>query len=484
MPGPGNCLLVIAEQASLRAAIARLVLPLGYRVEIASSEKRVRQLLSEGQFAGAITAPARLGAPESAFLRELQSAMPRLVILAASTSDAKRLAVSFPKSLVLTAEPLKHEKLLAFLSEPVPQISLSDPAPEYLQFVGYTLDVTGRIFRNAEQQAVPLTRGEFALLVAFARHCGRVLSRHQLRNAMDGGTADSYDRSIDMLVARLRRKIEPDPTKPQFIVTVPGVGYKFTPHVRHSQSTAVPPAGTVEVLGAGEMQRAERRQVTVLSCQLLGFTALAAKTDPEDLDSALGPIYAACAAVIARFGGTVMRTLADNVLAYFGYPKAHENDAANAVRAALELSRTIGEIEAASIGNFRARFGIATGLMLVGELKSIGARDVGGLGEALNLALNLQKAAPAGGVVISASTRTLIGQLFRCLKLAPIELEEGSKPASAWHVVEETAGNTSLRSAAPRGHAELRRPRGRDRTATAMLVKGARRLGAGRGADR
>ena len=131
-----------------------------------------------------------------------------------------------------------------------------------------------------------------------------VLSRHQLRNAMDGGGAESYDRSIDMLVARLRRKVEPDPTKPQFILTVPGVGYKFIPHVRCGQpATGAPPASrdTGQVPGAGEVPRSERRQVTVLSCQIIGFAALAAKLDPEDLDRAIGPVYAACAAVIYPF---------------------------------------------------------------------------------------------------------------------------------------------------------------------------------------
>lgn len=430
---------MIAEQAPLRAAIARLVLPRGYRVEIASSEKRARQLLSEGRFGGAITAPARLSAPESTFLRELQGAVPRLVILAANTNDAKRLAVSFPKSLVLTAEPLKHQKLLSFLSEPIPQTSDSAVAPEHWQFAGCILDVTGRMFHNAKQQEVPLTRGEFALLVAFVRHCGRVLSRHQLRNAMDGGTADSYDRSVDMLVARLRRKIEPDPTKSQFIVTVPGVGYKFTPHVRHSQLIAAPPAGTAEVLGAGEIPRAERRQVTVLSCQLLGFAALAAKLDPEDLNRAVGPVYAACAEAIARYDGTMMRTLGDNVLAYFGYPTAHENDAPRAVRAALELLRAI-RAEAAPMGNFHARIGIATGLMLVGELSSTGARDAGGVGQALNLALHMEKAAPTDGVVIAPTTRGLIGRFFECRQLKPVKLEEGLEPVPAWQVIDEIAG--------------------------------------------
>ena len=240
-----------------------------------------------------------------------------------------------------------------------------------------------------------------------------------------------------MLVARLRRKVESNPSKPQFILTVPGVGYKFTPHVRHSQPTKAAP---LESHGRGETQRAERRQITVLSCQILGFAALAAKLDPEDLDGTIGPVYAACAEVITRFGGAVVRTLGDSMLAYFGYPKVHEHDAPRAVRAALELTRAVHKIDAAQIGNFRTRIGVATGLMLVGELGSMGSRDAGGMGEALNLALHMQKAAPADGVVIAAGTRNLIGRFFQYREIPPVEMEEGSPPVSAWHVIDEIAG--------------------------------------------
>jgi class 3 adenylate cyclase len=275
-----------------------------------------------------------------------------------------------------------------------------------LHFEGCTLDVPGRIFLDAHSQEVALTRREFALLVAFVGNPGRVLSRAQLRNAIDGGSADAYDRSIDMLVARLRRKIEPNAGKPQFIVTVPGGGYKFVPRVREGAPTAVqatsPASQDRNRRGA---QHAERRQLTVLSCQILGFAALAAALDPEDLEKVISRVDAACGEVIARFGGTMVRALGDSVLAYFGHPKAHENDAESAVRAGLDLLRAIGGIEAAPIGRFRARIGIATGLMLVGELSSGGSKKPTAIGEALNLALHMQTAAPADSVVIGPRLR-------------------------------------------------------------------------------
>jgi class 3 adenylate cyclase/predicted ATPase len=372
-------------------------------------------------------------------LRDLQGAVPRLAILAASRTDAKRLTASFPESLVLTPEPLEHEALLAFLSEPAPQTFHSAAAPEHLYFAGCTLDVAGRVFCDADQREVPLTRGVFALLVVFVKNSGRVLSRDQLRNAMDGGSADSYDRSIDMLVARLRRKVESNPAEPQFIVTVPGVGYKFTPDVSRGQpTTALPDSRNKgEVLGAAKVPRGERRQVTVLSCQILGFAALAAKLDPEDLDRAIDPVYAASAKTIARYGGIMVRTLGDSVLAYFGYPQAQENDASRAVRAALELSGALRKLEAAPVGNFHGKIGIATGLMLVGDM---GARGAGIQGEALNLALHMERSAPADGVVIEATTRSLIGRFFECRQIDAVELQEGLEPVAAWHVMDEIAG--------------------------------------------
>lgn len=435
-------LLVVSDQPSLCATIARLVLPLGYGVEIASSRKRARQLIAQRQFVGAVVAPAGLATGEGDLLRELQVSVPRLAVLTDDADHAKRLAVSLPGAMLCRSKPLEHEKLLAFLNQPVPLGFYSDSTLEQLHFAGCALDVTGRTFLNAEQREVPLTRGEFALLVAFARNCGRVLSRHQLRNAMDGGGAESYDRSIDMLVARLRRKVEPNPTKPQFILTVPGVGYKFIPHVRCGQPpTGAPPASrdTGQVPGAGEVPRSERRQVTVLSCQIIGFAALAAKLDPEDLDRAIGPVYAACAAVITRFSGTVVRTLGDSMLCYFGYPKAHEDDATRAVRAGLEISRAIRRIEVAPIGNFRTRIGVATGLMLVGQLKSIGSRDAGGMGEALNLALHMQRAAAAETVVISATTHNLIGRHFECREMLAVKIEDEHYAVPAWEVIAESA---------------------------------------------
>jgi len=454
-----ECVLVIAQQAPLRAAVAQLVLPLGYRVEIASSEKTARALMRNERFAAAVVAPASLAAREPQFLREVQGAVQKLVVLADGANDAKRFVSSFPEALVCASQPLEAEKLLAFLGSPTPpQASARNTAsaPELAHFEGWTLDVTGRALLDVNRREVALTHGEFALLLAFARNPGRVLSRDQLRNAMDGGSADAYDRSIDMLVARLRRKIEPDAAKPKFIVTMPGAGYKFVPRVHSGKPATVPqPDSPGQISAKREAQHAERRQLTVLACQILGFAALAAELDPEDLEEVIRPAYATCAEVMARFNGTMVRAAGDSLLAYFGHPKSDENDAESAVRAALDLLRVIGKIEAAPIGRFRARIGIATGLMVIGELSSIGTKEPTAIGEALNLALHMQKSAPAGSVLIAASTRDLIGRFFQCREIEPVEMEEGHKPAPAWRVIEEMPGLSRFEALRRDGMPEL-----------------------------
>ena len=114
--------------------------------------------------------------------------------------------------------------------------------PEALSFDGFTIDLAGRSLRDVDGNEVPLTRCEFALLMAFVRNPGRVLSRDQLLDAVVGRRAEPYDRSIDVLVGRLRKKIEPDPRMPSFVLTVVGEGYKFAAKVLEAAPAAPEPS--------------------------------------------------------------------------------------------------------------------------------------------------------------------------------------------------------------------------------------------------
>jgi class 3 adenylate cyclase len=131
------------------------------------------------------------------------------------------------------------------------------------------------------------------------------------------------------------------------------------------------------------------------------------------------------------------RALGDSMLVYFGYPEAYENDAESAVRAGLELLRVIGKLETPSPARLRARIGIATGLMVIGDVSIVGGQEPNAVGAALNVALHLQSAALAGSVVIAANTRDLVGHFFDCQRLPPLVVEDGYDPLSAWVVVGE-----------------------------------------------
>src|SRR4029077_13144125 len=148
---------------------------------------------------------------------------------------------------------------------------------------------------------------------------------------------------------------------------------------------------------------AERRQVTVVFSDLVGSTALAARMDPEDLGEVISAYQRCVAETVRRFGGFVAKYLGDGVLVYFGYPRAHEDDAERAVRAGLELIQAVGGLN--SSAPLKTRVGIATGLVVVGDLIGSGeAQERGVVGETPNLAARLQSIAEPNAVVIAEST--------------------------------------------------------------------------------
>jgi class 3 adenylate cyclase len=169
---------------------------------------------------------------------------------------------------------------------------------------------------------------------------------------------------------------------------------------------------------------AERRQLTVLFCDLVGSTALSARLDREDLRSIIGTYHRCCADVISKAGGFIAKYMGDGVLAYFGYPQAHEDDAERAVRAGLALVGAIPKLDGHGGAPLQVRIGIATGLVIVGDLLGEGAaQEQAVVGETPNLAARLQALAEPGAVVISASTRRLTGGLFAYRNLGTVSLK-------------------------------------------------------------
>jgi class 3 adenylate cyclase/predicted ATPase len=180
---------------------------------------------------------------------------------------------------------------------------------------------------------------------------------------------------------------------------------------------------------------AERRQLTVLFCDLVGSTELAARLDPEDLREVMRAYQKACACVIGRFEGHLARFLGDGVLAYFSWPRAHEDDAERAVRAGLQLVGDVARLEPRPGMRLQARVGVATGHVVVGDLIGEGVSDRDAVsGDTPNLAARLQALAASGSVVISQATRRLIGGLFELTDLGPQRLKGFAEPLSAWQV--------------------------------------------------
>jgi class 3 adenylate cyclase/predicted ATPase len=188
---------------------------------------------------------------------------------------------------------------------------------------------------------------------------------------------------------------------------------------------------------------AERRQLTVMFCDLVGSTALSARLDPEDLRAVIGAYHRCVAAVIERAGGFVAKYMGDGVLAYFGYPRADEHDAERAVRAGLALVEAVTGLDTAAEMRLQVRVGIATGLVVVGDLIGEGdARERGIVGETPNLAARLQALAQPGTVVIGPSTRRLTGGLFDYEDLGAVEIKGLAAPVVALRVLRESAAES------------------------------------------
>ncbi|OKO78272.1 adenylate/guanylate cyclase domain-containing protein [Bradyrhizobium sp. AS23.2] len=185
---------------------------------------------------------------------------------------------------------------------------------------------------------------------------------------------------------------------------------------------------------------AERRQLTVMFADLVGSTALSTRLDPEDLREIIGAYHRCCAGQIEKFGGFVARYMGDGVLAYLGYPRADEDDAERAVSAGLALVAAVAGLDAGPEARLRVRVGIATGLVIVGDLIGEGAsQEHEVVGETPNLASRLQALAEPDTVVIDGSTRRHVGGLFEYLALGSVSITGFSDPVPVWRVIGASA---------------------------------------------
>src|SRR6476661_2956966 len=198
--------------------------------------------------------------------------------------------------------------------------------------------------------------------------------------------------------------------------------------------SALSPGSSTNANAQDNAQSAERRHLTVMICDLVGSTALTARLDPEDMGAVIDAYHAACARITLSYDGFLADFRGDGILAYFGYPRAHEDDAERTVRAALDIAGAVARLNTPAEEPLSVRIGIATGLVVVGGLGEGALREHAVIGDTPSLAARLQTLAQPGTVVVAASTRRLLGDRFVLRDLGFHEVKGIAEPIAAWAV--------------------------------------------------
>src|SRR5215813_13564278 len=220
------------------------------------------------------------------------------------------------------------------------------------------------------------------------------------------------------------------------------------PHAPQPVTQAAHPPQDASPRTTPRSPEAERRQLTVLFCELADSTRLSRQLDPEDLREVVLAYQATCVEIIQRFDGHVAQYLGDGLLVYFGYPQAHEDDAQRAVRAGLGILNAMGTLDTrlqhAKGMRLAVRIGIHTGPVVVGTMGSGGRHEQLALGETPNLAARLQSLAAPNTVAISDTTHRLVQGYFRCDDLGSHSLKGIEMPLRVYRVVGASAAQSRL----------------------------------------
>jgi DNA-binding response OmpR family regulator/class 3 adenylate cyclase len=385
-------ILIVATDVALRARLVALLKGAGYTAEIAEPPARAHERNLRG-VSLALVVPDGLAAAKTV-IDGLEARSPVLLLW---TARSTRIA---GRDMIDSAE---DAPLLAEIAKMLDAGSHEPPPPPVLRFPGYYLDQAAQTLLRDDGAEVRLTPGEFRLLRAFAERPRRVLSRDTLLSATRGTDGDA-DRGIDMLLMRLRRKIEPDPRHPTLILTVPGSGYRFAQPVEKLDT--LPAFGTPPPPAAAELAtpgRAVRRRVTILCAELVAAPGARLPADPEQHAALVAAHRARVAALAAPCHGVLGRGFANTVPVYFGLPAALEHAGECAVVASMDIASAAGP-------GWAVRVGVAAGLVMASHDGDIA-------GEAPGLALALQSRAAPGQVVIGPEVRRAVGGLFRCQAL-------------------------------------------------------------------
>ena len=290
---------------------------------------------------------------------------------------------------------------------------------------------------------VPLGRRAIALLRTLVEQPGILVSKDALIEAAWSGRLVE-ESNLPVQIAALRRVLGEAPGGDRWIETMPGRGYRFIgPIVTEMEKGAMaapPQVDTAQEPAPTPRADAERRQITAMSCELIGLSGRADGVGLEDLRDVVGAFQRCVSETVDRHDGFVVSRLGNAALVLFGYPAAHEYDAEQAVRAGLELCTAVRALRSGADLPMRCRIGIATGMAIIGDISGDGAlQDREIIGDAPNLAGRLHLSAQPDIVVIEPATRRLIGNLFDCRDLGTIDTTSGAEPLRIWQVLEDSA---------------------------------------------
>ncbi len=304
-------------------------------------------------------------------------------------------------------------------------------------FSGYVLDTSRRELRRGVS-VLPVQPQVFDLLELLIRNRDRVVSKDDMLSAVWSGRIVS-ESTLATRINAARRAVGDDGESQHLIRTLSRKGVRFVGEVREAEDEPQPPRAGPSPSGlaarVAPWVEAERRQLTVMSCDFAGVRELATRLDPEELRSVIGACQACCAQMAAHWDGTVTQFVEGGATILFSYPQAHEDDAERAVRAGLDLLSRITRLETGGANSLSARIGIATGLVVVGGHAAGEAPEGVAVGEAPMLAAALRSVAPLGGVMIAASTKGLLGELFEYEAVVPFALDGFPNPIAAWRVI-------------------------------------------------
>ena len=309
-------------------------------------------------------------------------------------------------------------------------------------FENFVLDPARRELRR-DNALIAVQPQVFDLLEYLITNRDRVLSKDDILGAVWGGRIVS-EFALTTRINATRIAVDDDGDQQRLIRTIPRKGIRFVGAVKERAQpveeapTAPAVVGTETpepaATGQDKAASAERRQLTIASCELLLRTAAAARMDPEDLPAFIQSYHGCVVETAARHNGLVAHTYGNTAIVCFGYPEAHEDDPERAVRAALELVAAAAALKTPT--PLQTRVGIATGLVVIGDIADReGAHECGIIGEPLNIAAQLQAIAKADTVVIAENTRKLLGNLFELEDLGTRDFTGFAGPAHVWRTL-------------------------------------------------